>query len=172
MVYLIIVLAVLARFIPHLHNFSPVYGALLFGGAHLRKRDSVWFPVILLVASDIVLTNFVYHLNIGWMELFQAAAFASIALVGWFLRWRVTVPRFFLASYAGTTAFYLISNFGVWLGWRSYPPTWAGLIECYIAGIPYYGRTLASTLLFGAVLFGAYEFWSSKHAMSESQSSG
>lgn len=41
MVYLIVLLAVLARFIPHIPNFSPVYGALLFGGAHLRKRDSI-----------------------------------------------------------------------------------------------------------------------------------
>jgi hypothetical protein len=58
-----------------------VYGALLFGGAHLRKRDSVWFPVVLLVTSDVILTNFIYHLNIGWMELFPEAAFGSIALV-------------------------------------------------------------------------------------------
>jgi hypothetical protein len=166
MVYLIIVLSVLARFIPHLHNFSPVYGALLFGGAHLRKRDSVWFPVVLLVASDVILTNLIYHLNIGWMELFQAAAFASIALAGWWLRLRATVARFFLASFAGPTAFYLISNFGVWFGWQSYPRTWAGLVECYIAGIPYYGRSV-STLLFASVLFGAYEFWSSRRALSE-----
>jgi len=43
MVYVMIILAILTRFIPHVHNFSPVYGALLFGGAHLRKRDSIWF---------------------------------------------------------------------------------------------------------------------------------
>jgi hypothetical protein len=168
MVSLIVVLSVLARFVPHLHNFSPVYGALLFGGAHLRKRDSVWFPIVLLIASDVILTNFIYHLNIGWLELFQAAAFASIALVGWWLRGRTTVGRVVLASLAGTTAFYLISNFGVWFGWQSYPRTWAGLVECYVAAIPYYGRSLVSTLLFAAVLFGAYEFWSSRRTLSES----
>ena len=130
------------------------------------------FPVVLLVASDVILTNFVYHLNIGWLELFQAAAFASIALAGWWLRLRATVARFFLASFAGPTAFYLISNFGVWFGWQSYPRTWAGLVECYIAGIPYYGRSVASTLLFASVLFGAYEFWSSRRALSEGHTSG
>jgi hypothetical protein len=61
MVYLIVLLAVLARFIPHMPNFSPVYGALLFGGAHLRKRDSIWFPLLLLDASDFVLTTFIYR---------------------------------------------------------------------------------------------------------------
>ena len=154
MVYVMIILAILTRFIPHVHNFSPVYGALLFGGAHLKKRDSVWFPVLLLGVSDIVLTNFIYRMNIGWAELVQMVAFASIAMTGWILRKRFTALRFGLACFAGPTAFYLISNFGVWLGFHSYPPTWQGLIACYSAGIPFYGRSLASTILFAAILFG------------------
>lgn len=154
MVYVIIVLAVLARFIPHVHNFSPVYGALLLGGAHLKKRDSVWFPVLLLGVSDIVLTNLIYGMNIGWAELIQMAAFASIAMTGWILRQRFTPLRFGLACFGGPTAFYLISNFGVWIGFHSYPPTWQGLIACYISGIPFYGRSLASTILFATILFG------------------
>ncbi len=157
MVYLIIVLAVLARFVPHISNFSPVYGALLFGGAYLNKRDSVWFPVALLGLSDSVLTNLVYHMSIGWMELVQMAAFAAIALIGWSLRRQFTISRFIVACSAGPTAFYLVSNFGVWLGWRTYPPTWEGLIQCYIAAIPFYGYSLSSTFLFGGVLFGIYE---------------
>jgi hypothetical protein len=160
MVYLIILLAVLARFIPHVPNFSPVYGALLFGGARLKKRDSIWFPVVLLAASDFVLTTFVYHLRIGWVELVQIAAFGSIAAIGWSLRQRVTLMRLSIAGVGGATAFYLISNFGVWLGWRMYPPTWAGLVQCYVAGIPFYGYSLLSTVLFSAVLFGLYEFYS------------
>jgi len=164
MVYIIVTLAVLARFVPHVVNFSPVYGALLFGGAHLKKRDSVWFPVTLLGASDIVLTNFVYHLNIGWMELFQMAAFASIALIGWLLRRRFAVGRFIAACFAGPTAFYLISNFGVWLGWHTYPATWEGLVRCYVAAIPFYGYSLGSSFLFAGVLFGIYEFYLARSA--------
>jgi len=166
--YVMIVLAVLARFIPHLPNFSPVYGALLFGGAHLSKRESLWFPLILLGASDCVLTGLVYHRNIGWMELIQLAAFAAIALVGWTLRRRFTWRGFSAACVAGPSAFYLISNFGVWLGWHSYPPTWEGLIECYVAGIPFYGYSLASTFVFGAALFGMYEFFVTRAEQSPS----
>ena len=129
MVYLIVLLAVLARFIPHIPNFSPVYGALLFGGAHLRKRESIWFPLVLLGASDFVLTTVIYRMSIGWGELVQIAAFAAIAMIGWLLRPRVTLRRFSFACVAGPTAFYLISNFGVWLGWHMYPPTWAGLFD-------------------------------------------
>ena len=78
MVYLIVLLAVLARFILHIPNFSPMYGAILFGGAHLRKRDSVWFPLVLLGTSDFVLTNVIYRMGIGWAELLQIAAFAAM----------------------------------------------------------------------------------------------
>ena len=105
MIYLIIVLAVSARFLPHAWNFSPVYGALLFGGARLNKRESIWFPALLLAISDLILTNFVYHLHIGWQEIFQVAAFASISLTGWLLRERVGVTRFVSANLASATAF-------------------------------------------------------------------
>src|SRR5215467_1892008 len=50
--YLIMVLATLSRFIPHLWNFSPVYGALLFGGANMKKRESIWFSGLTLGISD------------------------------------------------------------------------------------------------------------------------
>jgi hypothetical protein len=93
MVYGMIGLAVLTRFIPHLPHFSPVYGALLLGGAHLKKRDSVWFPVLLLGARNVVLTNFVYHMSIGRGELIQMVAFASLAMTGWILRKRFTALR-------------------------------------------------------------------------------
>jgi len=65
MIYMIIALAILARFIPHIPNFSPVYGALLFGGARLKKWDSIWFPLVLLVGSDLVLTTLIYHQSVG-----------------------------------------------------------------------------------------------------------
>src|SRR6184192_2415327 len=121
MVYLIIVLAVLARFLPHAWNFSPVYGALLFGGARLNKRESIWFPALLLGISDFILTDFVYHLHLGGKVIFQVAAFASISFAGWLLRERIGLRRFISANVLGATAFYLISNFGVWAAWIRIP---------------------------------------------------
>jgi hypothetical protein len=165
MVYLIIVLAVLARFLPHAWNFSPVYGALLFGGARLNKRESIWFPALLLGISDLILTDFVYHLNLGWKVTFQVAAFVAISLAGWLLREGIGLGRFVSANLAGATAFYLISNFGVWATWHTYPPTWNGLVHCYIAAIPFFGRTLGSTIISSTVLFGADEYWRRAHQL-------
>jgi hypothetical protein len=159
MAYLIIVLATLTRFIPHLPDFSPVYGALLFGGARLKKRDAVWFSAVTLGTSDIVLTKFIYHLHVGWELIFQIAAFVSIAMIGWILQKRLSLGRLAFACLAAPTAFYLISDFGVWLGLNSYPHTWSGLVACYVAAIPFQGRITASTVVFSALIFGGEQIY-------------
>ena len=67
-----------------------------------------------------------------------------------------------LASVAGSTLFFFISNFGVWLlgcgqGW--YPATMNGLAHCFAAGIPFYRNSLAGDLVYTAVLFGSFELF-------------
>lgn len=159
MAYLTILLATLTRFIPHPWNFSPVYGALLFGGANMKKRNSIWFSALTLGASDVVLTKYLYHLNVGWDEVIQMAAFVSIAMIGWILKKQFSIVRLGVACVAAPLSFYLISDFGVWLGYGSYPHTWNGLLACYVAAIPYQGRIAASTALFAVILFGAQQIY-------------
>jgi len=124
--YLIVVLATLTRFIPPPWSFSPVYGALLFEGANLKKLDSIWFSTITPGISGVVLTKFSYHLHLGRDELFQTAAFASIARIGWILQSRSSIGRLTFACLAVLTSFYLISDFGVRLGFNTYPHAWNG----------------------------------------------
>ncbi len=159
MSYLVVLLAVLTRFIPHMPNFSPVFAALLFGGAHLKRRDAIWYPLALLAASDVVLTTLVYRMRLGWGQSITWLGFAVVALIGYWLRKRETVARIGIASLAGPTAFFIISNFGVWLGWRMYPATWDGLIACYVAALPFYGNSLLASVAYTALLFGAYEIY-------------
>ncbi len=159
MAYLIIALAMAARFIPGTVNFSPVYAALLFGGVYLKKRDSIWFPVLLLAASDFLLNALLYHTPFQWMQMINWVAFASIVTVGWWLQKRVSVRNVLIASVAGASLFFVVSNFAVWLGGGLYPPTLAGLAACYVAAIPFYGNSLISAVLLSGILFGAYEFY-------------
>lgn len=167
MAYLIVLAAVLARFaIYHPANFSPVYAALLFSGAFLKKRDSIWFPVVILAIGDFFLTTQIYGERMGAFDAITLLAFAAIAVMGWWLRGHVTVRRVVAASLAGPAVFFLISNFGVWLSGLLYPPTPAGLVACYVAAIPFLGNSLASGVLFSAILFGGYEYYRRRVAQS------
>ncbi|HTM36140.1 MAG TPA: DUF6580 family putative transport protein [Terriglobales bacterium] len=162
MSYVVVLLAVVTRFIPHMPNFSPVFGALLFGGAHLKRRDAIWYPLALLAASDVVLTTIVYRMRIEWTQGITWLGFAAVALIGYWLRKHETIARIGLASVAGPTAFFIISNLGVWIGWRMYPPTWHGLIACYIAALPFYQNSLVASVACTALLFGAYEIYKTR----------
>lgn len=159
MIYLIVALAIAARFIPGAVNFSPVYAGLLFGGAYLKKRDSIWFPVLLLAGSDLLLNSLLYQTSFQWMQTINWVGFAAIVMVGWWLKNRVSTRNVLIASIAGPSVFFLISNFAVWLGGGLYPPTFGGLTACFAAAVPFYGNSLISGVLFSGILFGAYEYY-------------
>jgi hypothetical protein len=165
MIYLVFVVAVLARFLmnSHVPGFSPVFGTLLFSGAGLRKRDAIWFPVVVLAIGDWLLTTQVFHMQVRWGHAITLVAFAAMAWIGGFLRENLSIFRFVGCSVAASTAYFIISNFGVWLGWGMYPHTREGLVACYVAALPYYRTSSLSTLVGGAVLFWGYEFLRRRH---------
>lgn len=163
MSYLVVLVSVLTRFIPHLPNFSPVFAALLFGGAHLKRRDAIWYPLLLLAVSDAVLTTVVYRMQVGWGQSITWFAFFAVIMIGYSLRNRETISRVGAAAVAGPTAFFVISNFGVWFAGHMYPRTGAGLTTCYVAALPFYKNSLLATAVYSAVLFGAHEIYRRRH---------
>ena len=146
---LLVMLGIAMRVIPHAPNFTPVAAIALFGGVYLHKKHSFFVPLALMVASDLIIGM---HNTIA----FTWGSFALIALIGYLMSTKVTVGRIAGMSTASSVLFYVVSNFGVWaMGW--YPPTFAGLVSCYINALPFLRDFTAATLVYSAVFFGAYE---------------
>ena len=60
------------------------------------------------------------------------------------------------AVISSSLVFFLITNFGAWLtGLGGHPMTFTGLGATYIAGIPFFWKTLAGTAFYSGALFGA-----------------
>lgn len=136
------------RFIPHAPNFTPVTALALFGGASFSsKRAAILMPVLGLCLSDLVL---------GFYRITPVVygSLAMIAGLGCGLRRKSTPGRIGLAAVASAVVFYLFTNFGVWVLDNFYPKTGAGLVECYVAAIPFFRNTLASSVLYAVLLFG------------------
>jgi len=59
---------------------------------------------------------------------------------------------------AGAIFFFLVTNFADWYLFDSYAKTWQGLLNCYVAGIPFFSRGTLLADVLGSVLFfgGAY----------------
>jgi hypothetical protein len=146
----LVVGAALTRLIPHPWNVTPIGAMALFGGAHFaNKRLAVLIPFGALLIGDIV-TGF--H---GLMP-FVYGGFALYIALGMALRDRISALRVTGAVGTGGVLFFLVTNFGVLWLLGTYPPTGAGLLACYAAGLPYLGATLLGDALFSTALFGGW----------------
>ena len=151
MVFALIVLAAASRLLPHPPNFAPVAAIGLFAGAHSSRRAGWLVPFAALLASDAVI-GFYHPVGMLWNYL----AFAACLLLGsGFLARRRTALRLGGAVLSSSVAFFVISNFGMWAS-GYYPRTAAGLVECYVAALPFFRNTLASDVIYSAALFGGY----------------
>lgn len=151
--YLFIVIAVAVRFMPHPMMFTPVAAALLFFGARGLRR-MWWLPVVLLAASDVVLTTMVYHYSVRWDQFVTWAWYAAVVWLGSNLKQNAGVVRIAGAALAASVSFFVISNFTVWAAWGSmYPRSFAGLMACYDAGLPFFQRAIEGDIFFTAAMF-------------------
>ena len=162
---LMILAAALSRLIPHSPNFAPIGAMAIFGAAYFSNRIIAFaIPLLAMWLSDIVINNTIYasyNNNHLWLipQSFpwNYAAFLLITLVGFFLLKKIKLISVIGAGLSASIIFFLVSNFGVWLGSPMYPQNISGLIACYITGIPFFGNTIGGDLFYSAVLFGTFE---------------
>jgi hypothetical protein len=153
--YLVLLLAIASRVVPHTWNITAVGGSLLFFGAR-RSRWQAVIAMLALAATDFYLTHFVYsypfHVR-GY--LITWAWYAGVCLLGHaLLSKNAGFLRTTAAVLTSATSFFVISNFAVWAGSTLYPHSLAGLAACYTVAIPFYGNDLVSTAIVAGALFG------------------
>jgi hypothetical protein len=156
---LVLFLAALSRLVPHMlhgvaYNFTAVGAGLLFFGSR-RPRWQMVLAVAVMALMDIYLTIGVYHYAFhvsGYLVTW--AWYAGVCLLGSGLLRKVTVLRVAGGVLASATSFFLLSNLVVWMGSALYLHSFAGLVSCYAAGLPFYGNDLISTGIFSAAFFG------------------
>lgn len=152
----LVFVAAAVRLIPHPPNFAPIAAMALFGGAYFNKKSFAFaVPLAAMFLSDAIIG---FHSSM-WIVY---VSFALIVLIGIVLLKKVNVKNVIAASVTASLSFFIITNFGVWAFGTMYPKNFAGLIECYIAAIPFIQNTLIGDLFYSGIMFGIYEFAKSK----------
>lgn len=138
------------RLLPHLPNVSPVAAMALFGGAYFAdKRMAFIVPFVALFLSDLIL-------GLHNSMIFVYAGFGLTVAIGFMLKNRVTLTNTIFAMVASSGLFFLLTNFGAWLTSAIYVKSAEGLMQAYVAGIPFFQNSLLGNLVYAAVIFGAY----------------
>ena len=84
------------------------------------------------------------------------AAILLIVIFGQGFLKKVTLENTLIASLIASTIFFLVTNLGAWWMNPIYPKTWVGVVEAYVAGIPFFLNTISGDLFFTSVLFGSF----------------
>lgn len=140
-----------SRFIPHPPNFTSLislsfYVPVLFGTRYI--------PVVLLsfILTDIFL-GFHDTIFFTWGSIFLISFISNF--------FKAELTRRLIGNLFGSTLFFLITNFGVWLT-GLYEFNFNGLITCYILALPFFGNTIVSTLFFASIIETIYFFFKKK----------
>jgi hypothetical protein len=158
--YLLTLVGVLGHAVPHPGlPFTAVGGSLLYFGARRPLWQAI-FPVAALAASDYYLTTHVY----GFPFVIQGylltwAWYAAVIVLGAILlRNSTTITRVASATLLASTSFFVVSNYAVWAAQPGmYAHTFAGLMTCYTAALPFYRNDLVSTAIVASLAFGIPE---------------
>ncbi len=153
------VLAVLCRLAsPKLlaWNFVPMGAVAIYAGARLPRRWAWLVPVAAFILSDFALD---YGTQRPIFDLTRVTVYATIAvtsLLGVFARrGKSGIWRLPLLSLSGSTLFFITTNLSTWAqGIVPYPMTIGGLAACYVAGVPFYLRSILADLAGTGLLFG------------------
>ena len=170
---LLTLVAALYRIIPNRPwGFAPQWAMAVFAGAVIKnKKWAFAIPVLSMLISDIIYQA-LYMNGLSSIEGFYDGQwqnyllFALLVIIGFAIK-NINPVNVFIASLAAPTVYFILSNFVLWAGWsgtRGFgrPKTFNGMMQCYTDALPFYRTSLIATVVFSAILFGAYYFISKK----------
>ncbi len=160
---LLILIAAVSRLLHLPFNFSAVTAVALFSGALFGQRIFAFIiPLMVMFISDLFINNIIYSAYFGRFMLFTTGfywiygSYLLIVLLSSLFLKKINILRVFGVSLTASLLFFIITNFGLWLGGGLYPNTLEGLLMCYTAAIPFFGNAVAGDLIFSTLLFGSY----------------
>lgn len=142
----LLMLGIGARFVPHLPNATPMSAIAMRARARFGYAGLA-IPLLGMLLSDLVIGF--YH----WQVMAAVyASFALIGLMGAYAQAKTGALRALALGAFGSVIFFLITNAAVWATSVWYAKNIAGLIACYVAGLPFLGFMLLGDMLFALVL--------------------
>jgi len=152
-------------------NFTPTVAVALFAGFYFRRMSvAMLVPLTVMAISNLWIESYG---SWGVMVTVYLALCFPVLLRGLFRHGGETPVGTGLRIATGVLApslvFYLTTNLAVWCFQTYYPPTFAGLVECYYYALPFYRWFLQGDLLFIPMTFGSYAAVRYLAARSETQ---
>jgi hypothetical protein len=168
-IYLIIILAVASRFIPHMPNVGLITALAMFSAANMDWKKAAGVTLAARFISDIYLGFFAWPL----MVAVYASHLVGILFGVWIKnstsprpspyegrvpagreRLQYRVVKIIVSSLGASLIFFLVTNFAFL--YAEYPHNFAGVILAYANGLPFLRGTMVGDLGYAVALFETF----------------
>jgi hypothetical protein len=149
---LLLVFAVIGRWLQPAWNFTPLMAVTALGGFYFRSL----VPAVLLPVATLAISNLTLDSHDNWVV--EASVYAMTLLPLWLGRRARANSNWRRAAYWGAcgivpaTAFFIVTNFAVWATKSLYVDSLTGLIDCYVKALPFYRTMLAGDLCYVSLM--------------------
>lgn len=141
---------VLARLLPHVPGLWPFAASALFAGRMVRTPAVAFVvPLVALALSNTVLPGDDWRITLAVYLAIALPALLGMVTKGYHVM--IAIPA---ATIASSLIFFVSTNFAVWAFGTLYSHNWQGLVQCYVAALPFLDKTVVGDLFWAAVLFG------------------
>jgi len=148
-----ILIGVVGRLIIHIPDVTPLTSLCLLSPTVFSKRQSFFIVFLLLVLSDVCL-HFLFHYPVfGSWTVFTYSGWMGVTLLGLLFSKKPTWLRAFSFTITASLIFWIWTNFGTWCATHLYSHNMQGLLDCYIAAIPFLKNSILGSLVWTGVLF-------------------
>lgn len=150
---LLIILGFSARLLPHPANFAPITAIALFAALYLPRKFALAVPVIAMFISDLFIGFY------SWPIMLSVyISFALMSLIGLLVKKNKKFSTILGGTLIGSVLFFFITNFAVWAFGTMYVHNFSGLLDSYIAAIPFFRNSLLGDLFYCGIMVGGFEF--------------
>ena len=150
--FLLILLGVSSRILPHPANFAPIAAIALFSGIYLPKKFAIMLPMAAMFLSDLIIGSYLWPVMIS-----VYFSFAITGMIGLAIQKDKKISTVVGGALLASIIFFIITNWAVWAFGTMYTHNFNGLVQSYIMALPFFKNTLLGDLFYTAVLVGVME---------------
>lgn len=144
-------IGIISRLVPHIPNVTPVGATALFASSTVGIKKGLIIVLLIMLTTDIILG---LH-PVMWATY---GSFMITLCIGRWIQKRYSLSRFITGTLLSSVAFFVITNFAVWIVPNGmYERSIAGIIRCYVMAIPFFRNSLIGDMLYGLIFYYGYE---------------
>lgn len=152
----------------YFNEYTPLGAMCMFGGAYFTSRwKAIIFPLGMLLVSDLVINQVVYHGKYGIMYSSWPIVYAIFGFITMYSKQilqKINVKNIVIGAIAASVGHWILADTMVFIGGGTDIGTmlplsrdWAGYVQCLTQGIPFMKNFFVGTIAYSAIMFGAFE---------------